>query len=472
MEQRPFTAFGTLKEKGMLRKLTVVVGILLLAGSLSSAAAQHGTIVDVAAAHADFSTLVGLIQATSLVDVLSGAGPFTLFAPTDDAFAALPQPVIEYLQGNPDLLTQVLSYHVVDGAIRSADAATGAAATLNRGHSVDIVADHAAVQVSNASVIAADIEAGNGVIHMIDTVLIPPITLPEVDPLAVTENIVIAGSSTVFPVTQRIADLFNQDGFGGTITVDSIGSGAGYERFCVNTETDIANASRPIRASEVESCRANGREPLAFYIAIDALAVTVSNDNDFVDSLTIEQLAQLFSGGAGMTWADINPAWPAEPVALYSPGTDSGTYDYFVEEVFDSDETSILNAPGIQFSEDDNVLVVGIQSSPYAIGYFGFAYYQENQNSLRVVPIEGVIPNEETGASGEYPLARPLFIYSAPGIMQQKTQVADFINYYLQNVNAQLGTAADQIGYIPTNEYIQRQSALFWLAGAGNLAGR
>src|SRR5690606_24982894 len=165
-------------------------------------------------------------------------------------------------------------------------AATGAAATLNRGHSVDIVADHAAVQVSNASVIAADIEAGNGVIHMIDTVLIPPITLPEVDPLAVTENIVIAGSSTVFPVTQRIADLFNQDGFGGTITVDSIGSGAGYERFCVNTETDIANASRPIRASEVESCRANGREPLAFYIAIDALAVTVSNDNDFVDSLT------------------------------------------------------------------------------------------------------------------------------------------------------------------------------------------
>src|SRR5690606_33054767 len=199
MEQRPFTAFGTLKEKGMLRKLTVVVGILLLAGSLSSAAAQHGTIVDVAAAHADFSTLVGLIQATSLVDVLSGAGPFTLFAPTDDAFAALPQPVIEYLQGNPDLLTQVLSYHVVDGAIRSADAATGAAATLNRGHSVDIVADHAAVQVSNASVIAADIEAGNGVIHMIDTVLIPPITLPEVDPLAVTENIVIAGSSTVFP---------------------------------------------------------------------------------------------------------------------------------------------------------------------------------------------------------------------------------------------------------------------------------
>jgi transforming growth factor-beta-induced protein len=173
MKQRPFMLFRTLKEKVMLGKLTVVVSILLLTASFSSAAAQNGAIVDVAAAHADFSTLVSLVQAAGLADVLSSAGPFTVFAPTDDAFAALPQPVVEYLQGNPGLLTQVLSYHVVDGAIRSADAATGAAATLDSGHSVDIVAGDAAVRVNNASVIAADIEASNGVIHMIDTVLIP-----------------------------------------------------------------------------------------------------------------------------------------------------------------------------------------------------------------------------------------------------------------------------------------------------------
>src|SRR5690606_9874661 len=117
-------------------------------------------------------------------------------------------------------------------------------------------------------------------------------------------------------------------------------------------------------------------------------------------------------------------------------------------------------------SEDDNVLVQGIVGSPYAIGYFGYAYYQENLNTLRAVPVEGIEPNEQTGASGEYPLSRPLFIYSAPTIMQEKPQVTTFINYYLQGANAQLGTAADQIGYIPVPEATQRLNALLWLAGS------
>jgi phosphate binding protein len=450
----------------MLRKLAVTISLLLLVAAFSGVAAQDGTIVDVAVGNEDFSTLVSLVQAAGLVDALSGEGPFTVFAPTNDAFAALPQPVVDYLLANTDLLTQVLTYHVVEGAVMSADVATGAVPTL-AGSSLDVVVSDMGVRVNNATVIAADVAASNGVIHVIDTVLIPPITLPEVDPLAISDNIVIAGSSTVFPVTERMADLFNQDGFSGTVTVDSVGTGAGFERFCVNAETDISNASRPIRANEVESCRANGREPLGFFVAIDALAVTVSNENDFVDNLTIEQLAQIFTGGSSITWADIDPSWPAEPIQLYSPGTDSGTYDYFVEEVFDGDETSILSAPGTQFSEDDNVLVVGVESSPYAIGYFGFAYYQENADRLKPVAIEGVVPSEETGTTGEYPLSRPLFIYSAPSIMQEKPQVAAFINYYLQNVNAQLGAAPGQIGYIPTNQYIQRADALAWLAGAG-----
>jgi phosphate binding protein len=229
--------------------------------------------------------------------------------------------------------------------------------------------------------------------------------------LSITENIVSAGSSTVFPVTERMADRFNQDGFAGTITVDSIGTGAGFERFCVNAETDISNASRPIRPDEVDACRANNREPVGFFIAIDALAVAVSAENTFVDNLTLEQLAAVFSGEAA-TWADANPDWPAEPIRLFSPGTDSGTFDYFVEEVFDEDEAPILNAPGIQLSEDDNVLVQGILGSQYAIGYFGYAYYQENQNVLRTVAIEGVAPTAETAESGEYPLSRPLYIYS------------------------------------------------------------
>lgn len=451
----------------MFRKLSIIIGILLLVATFSSVAAQDGTIVDVAAGSEDFSTLVSLVQAAGLAETLAGEGPFTVFAPTNEAFAALPQPVIDYLGSNTELLTRVLTYHVVPAAVMSADASTMMAASVE-GSELNIVVDDMGVHVDNATVVTADIAASNGVIHAIDTVLIPPITLPEVDPLAVTENIVVAGSSTVFPVTERMADLFNQDGFGGTITVDSIGTGAGFERFCPNAETDISNASRPIRAEEVEACQANGREPLGFYIAIDALAVVVSQENDFLTGLTEAQIAQIFSGELA-TWDQVDPSYPAEAIRLFSPGSDSGTYDYFVEHIYEEDETPIQNAPGIQFSEDDNVLVQGVVGSPYAIAYFGFAYYQENLDTLRAIPVEGVEPNEETGTSGEYPMSRPLFIYSAPSIMQEKPQVAAFINYYLQNVNAQLGTGSDQIGYIPTNEYIQRQNALFWLAGTGGM---
>ena len=292
------------------------------------------------------------------------------------------------------------------------------------------------------------------------------IDLPEVDPLAVSGDVIAAGSSTVYPVTERMADLFVQDGFPGTITVDSVGTGAGFERFCDNAETDISNASRPIRSEEVETCVANGREPLEFFVAIDALAIAVSQENDFLTGLTLEQLAQVFSGAAA-TWQDLDPSYPAEPIQLFSPGTDSGTFDYFVEAVFDEDETQILNAPGIQLSEDDNVLVQGILGSPYAIGYFGFAYYQENLDTLRAVPIEGIEPNETTGASGEYPLSRPLFIYTTAQIMQEKPQVAAFVNFYLTNVQDQLGPEADKIGYIPVPADRQNFDRAIWLQAQG-----
>ncbi len=298
-----------------------------------------------------------------------------------------------------------------------------------------------------------------------------PLPLPEVDPLAVSGNVIAAGSSTVFPVTERMADLFNQDGFSGTITVDSVGTGAGFERFCVNAETDISNASRPINQEEIDACAANNRVPLPFYIGIDALAIAVSAENDFADNLTLEQLAQVFSGGSGATWADINPDWPAEPIQLFSPGTDSGTFDYFVEAVFDENEEPILNAPGIQLSEDDNVLVQGVLGSPYAVGYFGFAYYQENQDTLRAVAIEGVAPTEETGSSGAYPLSRPLFIYSDATIMQEKPQVAAFINYYISNVAVQLGPNEGQIGYIPVPDSVHNLNNLLWLAATGGMGG-
>ncbi len=285
--------------------------------------------------------------------------------------------------------------------------------------------------------------------------------LPPVDPASASGEIITAGSSTVFPLSERMAERFQEEGFAGQITVDSIGSGAGFERFCVSGDTDISNASRPIKSSEVESCRAIGREPIEFRVGTDALAVVVSKDNDFVDSLTLEQLALIFS--TAETWADVNPDWPAEPILRYSPGTDSGTFDYFVEEIFDKDEAPLLSAANLNLSEDDNVLVQGVEGSPYAIGYFGYAYYQENTDLLRAVAIEGISPSQETVDNATYPLARPLFIYSDAKIMKEKPQVAAFINFYLTYVNEEVL----DVGYFPASEDALMQAKQNWLNAMG-----
>ncbi|HYO87546.1 MAG TPA: PstS family phosphate ABC transporter substrate-binding protein [Candidatus Limnocylindrales bacterium] len=303
--------------------------------------------------------------------------------------------------------------------------------------------------------------------------VVDPIELPAVDPLAVTGDIITAGSSTVFPLSEAVAQQFIDDGYADSITIDSIGSGAGFERFCAKGETDIANASRAIRDSEIESCGAltPARTPIEFRVGTDALAVVMSTENDFVDSLTCQQLASAFSGAAA-TWADLDPSWPAETIRLFSPGTDSGTFDYFVEAVLtaedcgnlgDGAEAAILGAANIQFSEDDNVLVQGVEGSPYAIGYFGFAYYVENQEALKALAIDGgegpVTPDFDTVEGGTYLLARPLFIYSDATIMAEKPQVADFINYYLTNVN----DVIQEVGYFPASVEALNASKQAWL---------
>ena len=267
--------------------------------------------------------------------------------------------------------------------------------------------------------------------------------LPEVNPLEVTGDIITAGSSTVFPLSEAMAERFRDEGYDHNITIDSIGSGAGFERFCVAGESDISNASRPIKDSEIESCGAINRVPIEFRVGTDALAVTVSKDNDFVDNLTMEQLAQVFS--TATTWADVNPDWPAEPIQRFSPGTDSGTFDYFVEEVFDEDKEPILKADAIQLSEDDNVLVQGITGSPYAVGYFGYAYYHENAEQLKILAINDVEASAANVDNGSYPLARPLYIYSDAGIIAEKPQVAAFVNFFLTYVDEEI----ERVGYFP-----------------------
>jgi phosphate transport system substrate-binding protein len=275
-------------------------------------------------------------------------------------------------------------------------------------------------------------------------------------PDAVTGDVVIAGSSTVFPLAERMIERFAEEGFDGNATYDSIGSGGGFERFCVNGETDVSGASRGIKDSEVESCAAIDRTPIEFRVGTDALSVVVSIENDFVSDVTMEELAAIFS--TAETWADVRPEWPAEPIQRFIPGTDSGTFDFFVEEVFDEDEGPILAASNTQLSEDDNVLVQGVLGSPYAVGFFGYAYYSENADVMNVLSIDGIEPTAEAVDSNEYPLSRPLFIYSDATILREKPQAAAFVYFFLTEVDNEIG----DVGYFPANEAVLSAAMDAW----------
>jgi len=303
-------------------------------------------------------------------------------------------------------------------------------------------------EVTEPSVPEADLESDGSVAE--------PVNLPTVNPADNPGDVVSAGSSTVFPLAEVIAGMYEGEG-GGNITIDSIGSGAGFERFCVTGETDVSNASRAIKSSEVESCTTIGRTPIEFRVGTDAIAVSVSAENDFVTEVTLDELAAIFS--TAENWSDVRPEWPNETILRYIPGTDSGTFDYFVEVVFDEDSEPILNASNTQLSEDDNVLVQGIIGSPYAIGFYGYAYYVENADVTNVLSINGIEATLETVDSFTYPLARPLFIYSDASIMQAKPQVAAYINYFLTHVN----DVITEVGYFPANTEALELAKVRWL---------
>ena len=289
------------------------------------------------------------------------------------------------------------------------------------------------------------------------TEAVPEGMLPEVDPASLTGDINIAGSSTVYPLSEAVAENFNKDGFTGNVNIASVGTGGGFERFCKTGETDIANASRAIKDSEMEACAAlnPARVPLEFRVGTDAIAVVVSKENTFAKDITLDELGLLFTSAE--KWSDVRADWPAEPIQRFTPGTDSGTFDFFVEvviqkpqkiEKLDDAKKLALDATNIQTSEDDNVLVQGVEGSPYAIGYFGFAYYKQQESRLIALSVDGIAPSFETAESGEYVLARPLFIYSDANVLKQKPQVAGFINYFLTYVNEWI----DDVGYFPASE--------------------
>jgi phosphate transport system substrate-binding protein len=293
-------------------------------------------------------------------------------------------------------------------------------------------------------------------------------------PDAATGDFVAAGSSTVFPLYERMKQRFEEEGFTGNNTYDSIGTGGGFERFCKTGETDISGASRAIKDTEAESCAAINREPLEFRVGTDAIAVVVSKENDFLTDVTKEELAAIFS--TAKQWSDVRPDWPAEDILRYVPGTDSGTFDYFVEAIMapanpDADgnasvengEKAFLEASNLNQSEDDNVLVQGVEGSPNAVGFFGFAYYSENSDKLNVLSVGGVTPDEKTAEDNSYPISRPLFIYSTAQIMQDKPQVASFIHFFLTEVNNEI----DSVGYFPASQEALDAALATWSTAVG-----
>ncbi|MFT4579568.1 MAG: phosphate transport system substrate-binding protein [Nitrospinales bacterium] len=276
----------------------------------------------------------------------------------------------------------------------------------------------------------------------------------------------IDGSSTVFPITEAVAEEFQKKNRKVRVTVGISGTGGGFKKFTAG-QTDINDASRPIKDSERKKAKDNGVGFIELPVAYDGLSVVINPNNDFVDYLTVTELRKIWQPGSTVKyWRDVRPEWPKRPLNLYGPGSDSGTFDYFTKTINGKSQAS---RPDFTASEDDNVLVMGVAGDENALGYFGYAYYRENKAKLKVVPIDGgtgpITPSEKTINDGSYkPLSRPIYIYiSKPG--SQRPEVKEFVRFYLANASE----LVKEVGYIslPDKSY-QLATDRFekWLKGS------
>lgn len=265
-------------------------------------------------------------------------------------------------------------------------------------------------------------------------------------------EIAIAGSSTVFPIASAVAEEFQKEHSGVNISVQSTGSGGGFANFFCTGKTDFNNASRPIKKEEKEQCRGNDVAWHEINVATDALTVVVNNEADFVDHLTVEELRKIWKPDPVQSWAEVRDGFPDKSIERYGAAETSGTFDYFTEAVVGE---SGAHTQDYQATEDDNTIVQGVSGSKYAIGYFGFAYYQGNKDKVKALAIDDgdgpVKPTLKNAKAGKYtPLSRPLFTYPSQSAMQEKHK-AEFARYFVrQSANQEL--ISDQIGYVPNTQ--------------------
>lgn len=280
-------------------------------------------------------------------------------------------------------------------------------------------------------------------------------------------EVLIDGSSTVFPIAEAIAEEFQAANPDVRVSVGFSGSGGGFKRFC-NGEIDLANASRPIKDSEVEACAAAGIQFTELPVAWDGLSVIANPANPFLQCMTVDELRKVWEPGSTVrTWRDVRAEWPAEEIKLYGPGTDSGTFDYFTETV---NGESGASRPDYQASEDDNILVQGVAGDTYSLGYFGYAYYAENADKLKLVEVDGgagcVAPSDATIADGSYaPLSRPLFVYVKHASLA-RPEVKAYIEFLVQN--AQEVVPATGYHALTPEEYAADMAKLSAALGGSN----
>jgi len=272
-------------------------------------------------------------------------------------------------------------------------------------------------------------------------------------------NIKIDGSSTVYPITEAVVEEFKKTADKVNVTVGISGTGGGFKKFCAG-ETDISDASRPIKKEEHDKAVENKIEYIELPVAFDGLSIVVNKKNTWVDKLTIDEIKKLFTtAGNAKSWKDVRATFPDKPIKFFAPGTDSGTFDYF-KEVIAGKDGSIRSDMSV--SEDDNVLVKGVEGDEGAIGFFGFAYYIENKAKLNIVPIDGgkgaITPTHDTITDGTYaPFSRPLFIYVNKKAAA-RAEVKEFVDFYLDKVSDMV----DEVGYVQIpSEVISRAKANF-----------
>ncbi|WP_214794635.1 MULTISPECIES: PstS family phosphate ABC transporter substrate-binding protein [unclassified Exiguobacterium] len=252
-------------------------------------------------------------------------------------------------------------------------------------------------------------------------------------------KVVMDGSSTVFPIMEAVAEEYSAEQPEVEVTVGVSGTGGGFKRF-VTGETDFSNASREIKEEEAAEAEKNGVEFTQLSVALDGLSLVVNPANDWAQDITIEELNKMWTDTSVKTWKDVRSDWPDEEISFFAPGKDSGTYDFFDEKVLD--ETDIRQ--DAQLSEDDNVLVTGVAGTEGAIGFFGFAYYLENQDTLRALNVEGVEPTHDTINDLSYPLSREIYTYVNNASLKDKEQVADFARFMNENA----ADLSEEVGYV------------------------